>query len=362
MKHANETLDLRSFYLRLIRKIWILPVAALLGAAFGLLLYFLATVVFGPGRQYSSESYFYIKFAYDEQAGTLVDHYNAYTWNTLISTDPVIIPLEENLKSSGVTMERGDILAAVTAEIPSDVRVLKITVKTSDKDLTTAITEAAAVAIEKYGDTNDAFDSIDTLSKGEASPVVYTDRTVVAAISGAVLFVIAAILILLLMDALDDAIYVPEDIEKRFGLPVIGTTFKDKGREDKDLTGFFANEAASSYEKIVKGAGEVVFISADSIKDDKLSVSDLDQYKKALGTRLEDTTKFVPMAVPGTVLDNYRKIGTADGVILAIPAGMRGSVLADHTIGQLKKHECPILGVLLTRADKGFIKSYYRFK
>ena len=48
VKYTDETLNLRSFYLRLLKKIWILPVAALIGAILAGGIYYLVTVTFGP--------------------------------------------------------------------------------------------------------------------------------------------------------------------------------------------------------------------------------------------------------------------------------------------------------------------------
>ena len=55
-EHRSEMLNLRSFYLRLIHRIWIIPAAVLAGALIGGGIYFLATVTFGPAKSYSAES------------------------------------------------------------------------------------------------------------------------------------------------------------------------------------------------------------------------------------------------------------------------------------------------------------------
>ena len=358
--HRNEVLNLRSFYLRLIKKIWVIPAAAAIGALLGLLIYTAATVLPGAGQRFSSQSMLYIKFAYDEKAGTMVDHYNAYTWNLLMSDENIIAPLEADLATKGTDIGRDAILSSLTAEIPSDVRVLMLTVTTGEKELTDSIMDSAVKALVNYGKINDAFDSITLLSQGDASLVVYTDRSAAAAIFGAVLAAVCAVLILLLLDALDDAVYVPEDAERRYGISVLGTVFK--GADSRDDS-FFTEEMAANYDKLIAGAGEVMFISVDSIGSDEQSKADLEAFKKTLGKAVaESSTRLEPMAVPGSMLDNYRKIGTADGVILAVPAGLFKASFTDHLIAQLKKHECPILGLVLVRADEKFIKRYYGLK
>ena len=369
--HMEEAVNLKSFYLRLVKRIWILPLAALVGGVLGVLIYSLATGVFGPSKTYKSEAKLYLNFAYNENTGTLVDYYNAYTWNTLLPTDAILEPIVNGLSESGIsvtdesseasvagsrTISRDELIAALNADIPSDVRVMVLTAECADKELADAIIKAAVRSMENYGNTNTAFDSIQRLSIDNARLVTYTDRTFVAAIFGAVCGCVFAVLTLLLLEAMDDAVYCPEDCEKRYKLPAIGVLF---AQEDA----FFRNELKAAYDKIVNGAGEVAVISTDSVDDAKKSEKDLESLKSALGKEeAGDGTKLVAMAVPGSVLDNYRKIGTCDGVILCVPYGKRNGAMAEHIIAQLKKHECPVLGIVLVRASKSFLYSYYGIK
>ena len=358
-RHMNEKLNLRSFYLRLLRKIWLIPLAGIIGAVLALGIYTLVTVTFGPARSYQTRSQFYIKFAYDENAGTLVDHYNAYTWNSLMSSNEVLDKIMEGLDEG---LSREYVVNTITAEIPSDVRVLLVTVKDNNKDLTDAITTAVIASLESYGKTNEAFDSIKLLNTEEPQLVTYTDRSTVAVVFGFCLGVFAAILLLLLLDALDDAVYVPEDLEERCGLPLIGVLFKN---EDKAVAAaeVFKVDLIATGKTLTEGATELLFISADSIRDEKHSEEDLQSFKKALGSKCPDAVNTMrAISIPGKVLDNYRKIATCDGVILAVPYGKRCGSMVEHTIAQLKKHGCRIVGVVLTRADLKFMKTYYRLK
>lgn len=360
-RHMDEELNLRSFYLRLIRKIWIIPLAAVIGALIAGGIYTLVTVTFGPQKSYSTESKLYIKFAYDEQAGTQVDFYNAFTWNLFISSDDILPEAMSNLEKAGVSKDQISeqmVIDSVKAEIPSDVRLLLVTVTNNSQEYTNLITDAIDKALVTYGETNDAFDSIRFIGRTESALVTYTDRTLIAVIFGAVLFTVVSILVLLLVDALDDSVYVPEDCEKRYKLPVLGVLFE---KDSKDA--FFKNELQAAYEKYISGAERVVLIASDSVKDAENSKKDLDILKKTLGSGLDSQLdKVTAMEIPGNVLDNYRKIGASDGVILTVPAGKRCGSMSEHIIAQLKKHECPVLGIILVRADAGFLRRYYRIK
>ena len=64
--HMEEAVNLRSFYLRLLEKIWIIPVAAIIGAILCAGIYTLVTVTFGPAKTYSANAKLYISFAFDE--------------------------------------------------------------------------------------------------------------------------------------------------------------------------------------------------------------------------------------------------------------------------------------------------------
>lgn len=360
-RHMDEELNLRSFYLRLIRKIWIIPLAAVIGALIAGGIYTLVTVTFGPQKSYSTESKLYIKFAYDEQAGTQVDFYNAYTWNLFISSDDILPEAMGNLEKAGVSKDQISeqmVIDSVKAEIPSDVRLLLITVTNNSQEYTDLITDAIDEALVTYGETNEAFDSIKLIGRTDSALVTYTDRTMVAVIFGAVLFTVLAILVLLLIDALDDAVYVPEDCEKRYKVPVLGVLF-DKDAKDA----FFKNELQAAYEKYIAGADRVILIASDSVKNAENSEKDLASLKKTLGSGFDSLTdKVTAMEVPGNVLENYRKIGASDGVILTVPAGKRCGSMSEHIIAQLRKHECPVLGIILVRADEGFLRRYYRIK
>ncbi|MBQ9590206.1 MAG: hypothetical protein IJR29_08500 [Butyrivibrio sp.] len=369
--HLDETMNLRCFYLRLVKKIWIVPAAAVAGALIAAFVYTLVTVSFGPERTYSASAKLYLNFAYNEQTGTQVDSYNAYTWNMFMSTDDILKPIIEELKKQGIdvieneenssgelekkekTITKDELISSITAEIPSDIRVMLLTSENSDRELADAILLASVASMENFGDINEAFDSIKNLGITPAKLVVYSDKTITAAIFGAVLAVLAVLLCLLLYDALDDAVYVPEDCEKRYGYSLLGVLFKEKDE-------FFRNELMASFGKKAGHLSEIIVISTDSVKDDSLSIEDCKLLTESVAPILEETgTKLTPMAVPGTVLDNYRKIGTCDGVILCIPYGKKNGSMTEHIIAQLVKHECPIVGIVISRADRAFLMNYY---
>lgn len=361
--HMNEKLNLRSFYLRLLKKLWLVPLTGIICALLFLGVYTLVTVTFGPARSYQTTSQFYIKFAYDENAKSQVDSYNAYTWNSLMSTDEVLDVIMKELEAAGYgDMTGSQVVSDITAEIPSDVRVLLLTVKDNDRDRAQAVTDAAIKALKSYGETNDAFDSIKLLNSEEATLVTYTDRSAVAAVFGLIVGLVGSVMALMLIDAIDDAVYVPEECESRYDLPVLGVLFKG---EDRNTTAdeIFKNDLIATCKKYTEGASDLLFVSVDSVRNEKHSQEDLESLKKALGNKCSEAiSDMTAISTPGKVLDNYRKIATSGGVIMAVPYGKKCKSMADRTTSQLRKHGCRIVGVLLTRADRSFMKKYYRIK
>ena len=362
-KYMDETLDLKSFYLRLLKKIWIIPVVALIGALIAACIYHLVTVTLGPGKQYEDKAGFYITYAPEaylttDTGGTMIDYYNSYTWaNDILPSDDVLPVTMEKLKAAGVDISKEEVLSSTLAESPADYRFVTVTVKNSDKEIIDKILDATVESLQEFPPKSlmNAVESVSVISRSEVKPAKVDNRIGIAAAFGAVVGALLAILGIILLDALDDAVYVPEECERRYKIPVLGV-ISDKG----DICDMLKNELTAAFEKYASKVENAYFISTDSLDDYERSGKDLDALKNVLGNgRCESVSKLTPMEVPGKVLENYRKIGGSDGVILGIPMGKKNGCMTEHVISQLKKHDCPVLGTIIVRADEKFIKKYY---
>ena len=369
----EEMLNLRSFYIRLCKKIWIIPVAAVVGALISFIIYFLATTVFGTGTTYESEATLYIDFAYDEETGTQVDYYNAYTWNTLIATDEIIDTTMNNLTEMGIGelegsattggsidagVTRAQVMADTNADIPSDVRVMVLTITDADSDLAYAIAQATSASLVKYGESNDAFESIKVLSCNEAIASVYTDRTLVAVIFGAVLGIITCILLMMLMSLLNDAAYVPEDIEKKYHLPVIGVLSSEGTQELQ----YFRNLLIATANHLIAHTSDVKVVSPlDKGEDKKYALAANTRLKEVLGNDFDfGKTSIISSQMPSAGQDAVKELDLSDGVIIAIPAGKKNlGAITENLLSELHKLDVPVLGFILTDADMKFLKRYY---
>ncbi len=369
--YSSEMLNLRSFYLRLIHIIWVIPVAMIMGALFATGIYYLATVTYGPARAYSAQSKLYLSFAYDE-SGKVYDYYNAYTWNDLMSTDDILNQTMKNLANEGIPeisaqekeksgnengISRAEVIASTDAEIPSDGRLMVLTITNHDAKLADAILKATDDSLVTFGSTHDEFEGIDVRSRSDAALVTYTDRTAAAAVTGAVLAAIMAILILLLLDVLDDAVYVPEDCERRYHIPVLGML----PREGSALQERFRNELIAGFEHLIRSQTSVILIAVKDRTENTAAGKALEGIHSTLKNDFDfQKTDIRAGEIPGTGLAGYRKLQQANGVILVLQAGERNGAMTEHLISQLHKHDCPILGIVLTGVWPGFINRYYR--
>lgn len=388
VKYTDETLNLRSFYLRLLKKIWILPVAALIGAILAGGIYYLVTVTFGPERRYEAQARFYLTYSDDAyirnaEGERVLDWYNGATWTNFIFNDhDFLLELVKTMKEEGVdiSQERMKVLEAaggpdisnqlqaleevgvdvikdeskinVKGDIISNERFLLVTINETDKELVEKLTDAFIKSLESYPTYNasKAFESIVCTSKSDVYLEKDDNRIVVAIIFGAILAAVLAFLAILLIDAVDEAIYVPEECEKRYGIRVLGTVFQ--GNEACDL---LRGELAKLYDKYVADKENIVLISSDAADNASFSEKDLESVKKTLGSDYDEKLSKIKAI-------SASDIGAAEGAILSVPYGKKNEAMTEHLISQLKKIECPVLGIVFTRADFKFIKRYYGIK
>ncbi len=356
--YDSEIVNLRAFYIRLLGKIWQLFAAALVGAVIFGGVYYLSNTVFAPDRNYVSDSTLYIYFAYDENKGSEVDYYNAYTWNILIKTDDILNKVMDNLSAAGYLeneVSRDRVMNAMNADIPSDVRVMVFTVKDTDKDVCAAIASAANDAMVNYGETNPAFTQIKVLGTSGVKPESGTDRLVTAMIFGAITGTILIILALLIAESMNDAIYVPEIAERRYSQPVIGILTKS----GQDEPSFFRNELLEVAETTLKNIDRAAVICVDDKTGYDGAVNGTDRLKEVLGSAYDESNmELLPLPLPGNDMKVKDELKKVRGVIVLIKMGKRNSAMTEHLLSQLKKLECPVLGIIITEADRRFLKQY----
>lgn len=327
MKYGNEGMDCKKYFILFLKKVPIVILAAIIGAVLGGGIYFFWHVVIDSNREYQAKSKLYLDFAPDE-TGEVFQAYNGYTWNDLMSTDPFLNTTMSYLPDD---YTKEEVTAATKAEILSDLRVLTITITTSDADRTAEILKATDLALVEIGEREKEFAGITIYKETEPEVLAADPRLLQAAILGFALALAAALLTIALVYVLDDKIYVPGDLRVVTNLPFVGFCFTEekddkKGREKKLLERFREDlELNQAY--ITEKTGTVVTL--EIVKELEMTKQDTERLQKA------------------------------DGVLLVIPYRQMDRTTCNYRLEQLMLLGCRLAGFLIQDADMRFMKWYY---
>lgn len=314
IRYADEGMDMKKLALCFVRKIWLVLLAAVIGAAAGSVAYTVARAVPESEREYQAMSKVYLDFAADE-TGEVYQEYNGYTWNDLMATDPI---LDVTMRYLPEDYTREEVMEATKAEILSDLRLLTITVTTHNADRCDAILKATGQSLTDRGQVAKEFRQIEVIRTTEAKPVVADSRMLQAVLIGLVLTVAVMLAGMLLYYVLDDRILVAADLRQVTDVLFIGYAGAD-GRLGQDY--------ADNLAYLKKKQGNVIVCSL-----------------KRQDTPQEET---------------WQELYGADGVVLEIPYGKIHAVYLDYIMEQFRVRECCVAGVAIGGADGKFLKRYY---
>ncbi|MCR5178133.1 MAG: hypothetical protein K6C95_04025 [Lachnospiraceae bacterium] len=387
----DSRIYLRSYYLRLLKH-WYLPAAACaVCAVIGAVSYFCAHTIFGPAREYAAGARLYLEFSADA-AGNAMDYYNAWTWKDLMTDEEIMGYVMNTLYEKGLTdisqtdpevirsdgttatiendelilkpgpmddayITRARVQSSMTVKLPSDLRLMMLTVTDHDRETADAILEALTGALTAYGDSNPVFLKIRLLEISPAVLLVSADHTGQAALLGAITGLILSIFMILLWHASDDACYEPEMCERRFGIRVLGTLPSDRSRlhaRNDDLRSRLESELSKACSTVLSDGGHIALIAADPAKDTGHHVCGI--LTDILGEHfLDGKCSFYSGDQPADV-DRGGK------VLLCIPSGRRICAYADHLISGLNTREADIAGIIFYDADLDHLRILYGFR
>ncbi len=201
--------DVKLLLIIYMKKLYIILAGILAGAILGGALYFLCHVIFAPAREYEAVSKIYLTFGKDEDGDTY-QYFNGYTWNDLITCEPILDKIMEELPGEN----REEVATLISADIISDIRLLTITVRTHDMDRSNRIMEALQNSLMNFTSDREEFVSAQIIEHGQAKLVVLEDETVRAVIIGAVVGLIIAVFGLLIWIVSKDEILLPGDVRR----------------------------------------------------------------------------------------------------------------------------------------------------
>lgn len=371
----KEGLDLRFFLLRLLNSIWIVFVAALAGAAICAGGYMLVKCINPAMKEYSRETKYYIDFA-EDSTGIGYGYYNDYTWNDLMKSDDI---LNYTMSLLPEDISKETVENAVVADIISDVRLLTITVTTSDTDVTNSIADATAKSLVHFPEDIKEIDGIRVIRDEEVKEIIVGDLTKNFGVFGLVFGAVVSLFGICLVYCMDSAVYLPKDIENRFHIPVLGVMYKE-GNEKEDAADnreeFLAN---AGY--LLKGKRQIALLwLGDNSKiktfeqtEDKQQNNDVTngQGEKTVGKTAQKIVQVVKDATgvaetevteaffaDGNVPD-YEALRQADAVVGIFSYGGAEGKTAERYLSDLKKQDCELTAAVLCDADRKMYRRYY---
>lgn len=369
-EYRNREMDLKRLVLFFQKKLWLVIMLVILGATAGGILYQMLHSMKMP-VEYQAVSKLYISFGHDE-SGEVYQYYNGYTWNDLLDTDPIMDLVLMYLPG----YEKEQVMEATTAEILSDIRLLTITVRGEEEKFVREISRATENGLKEFGRESEELEQIKVIRSGVPQRVYWDDRTSAACITGAVILGVISLLVIGFNYALDEAVYVQEDIEKRYGVKALGIlTRSQKGLEP------YARELKANIRYAVGEKKAFAVVDMDNHAD--LRGSELERIlnREAMEvfggghTREEEdfgwnfakeeeqlpegewkVTAFGENVLSEEECRQLREIG---GVILLLPFGVDVGRKTSRILSLLKNQDCPVIGMVVAQADEEFLNRYY---
>ena len=316
IRYADAGMDMKKLLLCFIGKIWLVCLAAVMGAAVGGIIYTVSHVVPESEREYQAIAKIYLDFAVDE-TGEVYQKYNGYTWNDLMATDPILDVTMSHLPDD---YTREEVTSATKAEILSDLRLLTITITTHEQDRCDAILHATGQSLTERGDAAKEFTKIEVIQTTDAMLVVTDNRTVQAAIVGLVMAVILLLLGMMYYYVLDDRILVASDLRK-----VTEVSFVGYAKAGERLNREYEDNLA--YLKEQTGMVSVLTITQDD----------------------------------AITQERWQELCASDGVVVVAQYGKVHAAYLAYVLEQLKTRGCRLSGVAIGDADGKFLRRYYGF-
>ena len=369
-EYRTREMDLKRLVLFFQKKLWLVIMLVILGATAGGILYQMLHSMKMP-VEYQAVSKLYISFGHDE-SGEVYQYYNGYTWNDLLDTDPIMDLVMMYLPG----YEKEQVMEATTAEILSDIRLLTITVRGEEEKFVREISRATENGLKEFGRESEELEQIKVIRSGVPQRVYWDDRTSAACITGAVILGVISLLVIGFNYALDEAVYVQEDIEKRYGVKALGIlTRSQKGLEP------YARELKANIRYAVGEKKAFAVVDMDNHAD--LRGSELERIlnREAMEvfggghTREEEdfgwnfakeeeqlpegewkVTAFGENVLSEEECRQLREIG---GVILLLPFGVDVGRKTSRILSLLKNQDCPVIGMVVAQADEEFLNRYY---
>lgn len=358
--YGREPVDGKLVVLRLIRKIWVILLAALAGMAIVAGGYIFSRTFPDQPEQYKASSSYYVVYAENPESGNPESenpylYINSETWNQWMGEDVFLDFIKKNLSAGkgqeGLDEQSRQLLASIekaalreslSASLQSDMFKPVSTVIMATPELANALNVAVQGAFFDFAGYMDSIEEIRLISVSDAEHIARYPRLLHSCILGCVLGIFIVTLGFVLFFSVDESIWVPGTFTYRYGVPMAAALGK-KGGLTRD------------------GAENIRYLFRDRLVIG-ITSSELDEdLENVAGQVRELLPEATLICVPSVLLcpEEAEKLREADGVLLAVRAGVQNGKRIQRVLDFLKLQDCQTVGSILVQADEGLVKAYY---
>ncbi|MBR1860688.1 MAG: hypothetical protein IJ796_02345 [Lachnospiraceae bacterium] len=356
--YAREPVDYRLFFLRLLKKIWIIPLAAVLGSLIVGGIYCLVNFGIKGGYNYRARTIYYVTYASDAD-GTEFEYYNYYTWQELIHTDYFVEGLENAL---GGKLGREEIIENTTATIDSDYRYLYTRSTSRDPEMAIEIEKKVSELVLEFPKMHKEIESITVIDEPDMGDIedislIFVKR---AFILGGVIGLLAVCVLSVFYACTDTSVYLPSTLEKRFHIPCLGAASMNEFEENcrhflggKRKVGFiFADDTPGNIREVFSGNEGEVSLDIRSMKELNRKVDSDFAIENMPGD-------FESVFITEPFCDTLEKTGGCDGLVVVVKAGAHNGKRVERILDELKRLGIDVTAFMLTCEDEWLIRRYY---
>ncbi len=340
--YGKEPFNLRLTVLRMFRKTPVLIAWVLLGVLLFGGGYYVKNVLLQGETTYETNSVFHVEYAVDSEAEIGAVYINETSWNTYVHSDVFLDAVAAKVPG-GEKEALGNMLRAYLA---SDLRVPSV--KVTGTDPAYCVQVAGAVEETMVKDVPADLREIQAITVAdtaeEANVVVPDVRVGRAFVLGAVLSVFFVVVIFLLKETWQNAIWLPASLQKRYGLKCVGTL---ESKELCENINYFFREkkkvAVCPFSERIDPAGVL-----EELKE------------KCTQNGCQDVcADWYPVPAPIICPEVCRELRGAEGILLVMEAGSYAGAKLEPVLEFLAQQDCAVTAVLLANADEALLRAYY---
>lgn len=343
--YGKEPFDMRLFMLLCIRRLWIVLAGAVAGLVLVGGIYYLKNVTFGGVIPYTIDSKYYVEYAVDPSDQQTYSYFASYTWNDLLKSDAMVA---EMLRSLTVPMTAQELKDSFEAELVSDLRICYIHTTHEDAQTAREIDRVAGEAIMAVGEQQKELIEVSLSSRGEPQLAMPDVRTLRACVLGAVLGVFFSVFGMGLQVMLEERVYVPGILARRYDIPVAGYVSRE---------GEPSGELASQLADLLWRKQKIGVTAVNGELDLSGVVKLLEQEGKAVQGE-ELSQKYTAIPSLWQVPEAGEALRSQDGILLLVQADCDLGKGIEETLRLLRQLEVSVDAMVLVQADDRLVRHY----